>query len=179
MFAQALESLFRHAVPEGGLPLHSRERLRVIGIDLDRPLLPAYPVEAWVAALEVAADALYPEGPRDEAYRALGRRIVRGYTSTLLGRASLSLGRMLGPRRMLERLTQNLRLASNFMEARLTRCGPRDYEVWLNTRVRTPAYYEGFITQALELVGAREVRVRVAEADAAGFTYRVRWEGPE
>ncbi|MCI0569427.1 MAG: DUF2378 family protein, partial [Myxococcaceae bacterium] len=139
MFGQSVEALFFRAFT-GELPRTCRERLRRVGIDLERPLLPAYPIDVWLAALDIAAEELLPELSRESAYREIGRRVVKAYTSTLLGRAGLLLNGVLGPRRMLERMSQTLRLSNNFMEARLRHLGPTDVELWVNTRVRVPSY---------------------------------------
>jgi uncharacterized protein (TIGR02265 family) len=174
MFAHAVEALFGRAF-RGEVSERCRARLRQAGIDLERPLLPAYPIAVWLAALEITVSEVFPELPREEGYRRVGARLLRGYVQTFMGRANFSLLRLLGPVRALERLSAHLRANNNFQETRLTQVGPREFSLWINTAVTEPAYYEGLLQAALEEVGAPCPRVSAGARTDDGCTYRVTW----
>lgn len=177
MFAHAVEALFARAF-RGEVTERCKVRLRLAGLDLDRPLLPAYPIAVWLAALEITVSELLPHLPREDAFREMGARLLRGYVHTLMGRANFSLLRLLGPVRALERLTAHLRANNNFQETRLTQLGPTEWQLWINTAVSEPAYYEGLLQAALEEVGVQNPRVGAGVRTDDGCTYRVTW-GPQ
>jgi uncharacterized protein (TIGR02265 family) len=174
MFAHAVEALFGRAF-RGQVTEPLKARLRQAGVDLDRPLLPAYPIAVWVAALEISVSELFPQLPREEGYRRLGERLLRGYVQTFIGRANFSLLRLLGPVRALERLSSHLRANNNFQETRLTQVGASEWELWINTSVSEPAYYEGLLQAALEEIGTPHPRVGAGQRTDDGCTYRVTW----
>ena len=73
LFSTAVESLYRQAL-KGRLSEVLKLRLRHAGLDLNRPLLPAYPRKVWVRSLELTAEELYPGLEREEAMERLGQR---------------------------------------------------------------------------------------------------------
>ena len=175
VFAHAVEALFTRAFRPGEVSPRCRERLRRVGIDLDRPLLPCYPDSVWLAALEVAVAELFPEQPRDEGYRELGRRLVTGYVETVIGRAILTLARIAGPRRTLLRVQHNLRSATNYVDTRLVEHAVNDFELWVGSHAH-PAYHQGVFEAMLDVIGQRGYDVVPEHVDAEGVTYRIRWE---
>jgi uncharacterized protein (TIGR02265 family) len=174
MFAHTVEALFLRAFA-GEVSERCRERLRQVGIDLERPLLPAYPVATWVAALEVAAAELLPHLTREAAYLQLGRRIVDGYVHTMLGRPLTTLGRLLGPHRVLEGMTHMLRTANNFQLTRLQLPGPEEAQLWVNTRVPVATYYQGLLSSMLERCGVSALEVEPGQSTGDGYRYTIRW----
>ena len=83
LFSTAVESLYRQAL-KGRLSEVLKLRLRHAGLDLNRPLLPAYPRRVWVRALELTAEELYPGLEREEAMARLGASFIEGYAHTLV-----------------------------------------------------------------------------------------------
>ncbi len=67
--------------PEGPF----REQLKAAGYDAARAQ-PGYPIEVWVACLDVTWKARFPTLERHEAWRAIGRAFIEGYLDTLVGR---------------------------------------------------------------------------------------------
>lgn len=174
VFQQAVEGLFKvglrsHRTPE------LEQRLRQVGLDLARPLLPAYPRPVWNQLLRVTAETLWPASSQDVAYRALGRQMILGYMETLVGRALTSLVRMLGPRRMLDRMERNLRSGCNYNLTRVTEVGPAEVLFWVNEPLIPPAYLQGLLEAALEQTGVHALHVEPTVQDAEGCTYRIRW----
>lgn len=172
IFQQTVEGLFRALGPE--LSREVAPRLKQAGID-PANLLPAYPLPTWVAAVEIAAEAVSPGTSREEAVYQLGRRYLDGYAGTLIGRALLSMLKILGPARTLQRMTKNFRTANNYTETRLTEVGPQHYELWCSHVVHAD-YYRGLIEGALERTGATHPSARVAGRPDGGALFQVRWQ---
>lgn len=171
IFAQTLEGLLRALGP---LNEESRDRLRALGVDADRALLPAYPVEQFQAVMDYAAGLVAPGQPADVAMRLLGRRFMDAYKETMVGRALIGAMRVIGPWRTLERLHHKFRTGNNFSDTRLTRLGPTEAELWCN-QVTRPGWYEGLVARGLELAGAKDVTVTLISNDDSGGRFHVKW----
>lgn len=117
VFGQMVEALFTHVL-RGKLDEDTRKRLKIIGIDLERPPHMAYPLQAWFAAINVCAEVLYPNLSREEARYLLGHQLAEGYGRTTLGRSLFTLLRMLGWRGSLSHISRALQLGTNFLSAR-------------------------------------------------------------
>jgi uncharacterized protein (TIGR02265 family) len=174
VFEQTLEALFLRGL-SGQMTSACRARLRQAGLDLDQKLRPAYPFNAWMAFLRITAEELYPELPVDEGCRRLGKAHMAGYRETMLGRAVLSLLRVLGPRRALGRATQNFRSGNNYTESRLVERGPRLFELWMNEVGPYPGFTAGIIEAGLEVAGATDIVIETTEHDGHACTYLISW----
>ncbi len=174
VFEQTLEALFLRAL-NGRLTPECKARLRQAGLDVDRKLQPAYSFEAWMEFVRITAEELFPGEPLEQGIWKLGDAYVEGFRETMLGRAVLSLLRVLGPRRTLARATQNFRAGNNFTETRLTERGPRHFELWMNNVGRYPAFTAGIIHGGLKVAGAKDIQVTVDAYDGRACTYGIRW----
>jgi uncharacterized protein (TIGR02265 family) len=150
--------------------------LDALGIDLSKPLLPAYSVETYAQLIDFIIQQRFPQLPPEEANFELGRAFIQAYTQTLLGRALKGLMRTLGPRRALDRTSRNFRTANNFTDTRLHPLGPTQYELWFNFALR-PGYYRGVVYATLELSGAKQPEVKPhASQELDGVTFLVSWQ---
>jgi uncharacterized protein (TIGR02265 family) len=175
VFQHAVEGLF-HVGLKGRMTPPVQARLKDAGLDLARPLLPAYPRAAWNHFIQISAEGLWPGEPPERAYFALGRQLLLGYSRTLMGGAIIRLLRLIGPRRTLDRMTQNFRSGGNYNRCSATDVGPHEVLFWLNEPLLHPGYVAGILDAVLELVGVTQRDVQVHARDAEGCTYRVRWE---
>lgn len=175
VFQHAVEGLFLVGL-KGRVTPELQARLRSAGLDLSRPLMPAYPRAAWNSFIQITAESLWPEESPERAHHALGRQLLLGYSRTLMGGAILRLLRLIGPRRTLERMTQNFRSGGNYNLCRATAVGPREMLFWMNEPTLHPSYVAGIIDMTLELVGVQQRDIQVQLKDAEGCTYRVTWE---
>jgi uncharacterized protein (TIGR02265 family) len=171
-FAHTIESGFRSL---GGLLTPAlRAKICEMGIDPDKPLLPAYPRAMWEAVLGVIAHELHPAASHDEAHRLVGRRISRGYNETNIGRAVAESRRVRGPEHALKRMRQTLRSGNNYAETRLAQVGERAFELWVNETNGSPGYIQGVLETVMENAGVK-AEVLVQSFDGHAATYLIRW----
>jgi uncharacterized protein (TIGR02265 family) len=175
VFEHTVEGLFRVSLRHR-LSALAWPALREAGLDLSRPLAPAYPYETWKRALEIAVADLYPFLSREEAWRRMGRDVVDGMMRTVMGRAMVGVARLLGPLRSLRRLNSTLRSADNYVESRLTELSSTSCDVWINEVMDQPSYYQGVLEACITLAGGRDVRTRVLSRDGRGAFLHVQWQ---
>ena len=173
MFSSAVEGLLLALGDQ--LDEATRARFKAAGVDLDRKLSPEYPVETWIALVEIACARVAPGVPINDACLRLGRMFFEGYRATFVGRALTTVARILGPQRTLEKMAGSIRTANNFSQVRLTRRAPGDYELWCQP-VTWPGWYQGMFAAALESSGGKHVQVTVLKTDPdRSATFGVSW----
>ncbi len=175
IFAGAVEGLFIKGLGARVTPELSAA-LKDVGLDLSRPLLPAYPRSVWNSAIALAAAQVWPKLDVAEAHVLLGRAIIDGFGQTMLGRALAGITRVLGPMRTLGRMRQNLHTGCNYNEISLTPETPTQVRFWINEPFVHPGYVQGLLQGALLISGARNGTVEVVSRDEQGATYQVRWD---
>ncbi|MBL8912432.1 MAG: DUF2378 family protein [Archangium sp.] len=89
-------------------------KLQAIGLDPTKKTLPAYPAQTSRDAVLLCAKALNPQLSEDDALFALGRRFVERYGESIMGSALAAAARMLGPKRMLNRVAVQFGNANNY-----------------------------------------------------------------
>lgn len=174
VFEQTIEGLFVRGLGTRMTP-RCRARLKELGVDLSGKLLPAYPFSVWMQSLAVAAEEIFPSLPAEQAHQQLGALLIDGYRETFLGRAVLGMIRVLGPRRMLHRATQNFRSGNNYTETRIVDLTPTSLELWMNEVGPYPTFTAGIILAGLRAAGATHPRVELFGHDGHACTYRCAW----
>ncbi|MCA3013348.1 MAG: DUF2378 family protein [Myxococcaceae bacterium] len=173
VFSSTFEALGRALGPR--LDAAARQRFKALGVDYDAPqLMPAYPYEQWVKAMDLGSQLLLPGAPADSRHEAMGRQMVDSYGETLVGKAILAAMRIIGPRRMLERMARNLRSANNYTETKLTVTAAGEHHLWCS-RVSSERFYRGLLHRSVEVAGGRDVSVQFLAHDAGGATFALRW----
>lgn len=177
VFGPTVEGLFVRGLA-GKLTPDVVQRLRAVGLDVEKPLLPAYSRRVINDAVALVAQALYPELPVDEAWYQVGKHVAVGVKNMTLGGATLALLRILGPVRTLHRLARTFRTTNNYMQVRLTERGPGDFELELTPSNAQPRYMQAVIEDMLTYAGAKGLAVEVAQHDAAAerAVYTVRFD---
>jgi uncharacterized protein (TIGR02265 family) len=184
-FDQLMEGLLLHAMKDR-LDGEARRKLRALGVDVDRPLLSAYPLATLLGTLKLCAEVRYPELPREEARYQLGLRALEGFGSTSMGKALFGMARMWGPRRMLSHMTRVLQTGVNHVKAHSRELPGGDVEVRVEVMAEfhaaihplpglDPHFVRGIIAQLVEVCGTRVPVSLVTPVDPSGhsFTYRV------
>ncbi|MCP3136166.1 DUF2378 family protein [Pyxidicoccus xibeiensis] len=174
VFEHTVEGLFVRGLV-GRVTPALRERLKGVGVDLDRKLQPAYGFDTFCSAVRVAARELHPEVPEEVGYGLLGERMVDGYRETVLGRAAFGVIQLLGPRRALGRAQQMFRSGNNYSEIRLADVLPTEVHLWMNEAGTLRYFTQGALLAGLRATGAHQPQVAVQDFSEAHVTYRLTW----
>ncbi len=175
VFSQGFESLFHPEFCKGVTPA-MKEEFKAIGLDIDRKLLPGYPVETWAKTLEICAKHLYPSLPYEDAALELGRGAIDGFMHTIGGKAAFFAMRLIGVARSIERAARTYAVTSNYQQVKLTRLSATSFDFYLNENVAPPEFDMGIVGRTLEELGAKNSTVTLVSRDAEGFTMRLTWD---
>lgn len=173
IYAHTVEGLFYKAV-RARIGPSLKGRLKPLGIDLDGKAADV-PREKWVEALRLTATELFPGVHLDESYRLLGRALIEGYQATLIGKSVVSVLKLLGPARAVQRLEKTLQSGNNYIQARVEQKSPTEFEGWINECNGNTGYVIGVLQAAIEAAGAKEVRVTATSFDGHAATLNIRW----
>lgn len=153
-----------------------RERLAREGLDLARPLKPAYSASLFTRCTALVGQALYPTLGREEVFEQMGRDTVRGFQAMPVGQDVVALGRMLGVRPMLERLGDHLAVGNNFVRTRLTELGPTSVELRVDAAETEHAFVRGLLLAMLPLFDVPDASVDTRYEGPAVSVHRIRWD---
>lgn len=187
VFAAALDGIVRAFGARLSPELHAQSRS--LGVDLLHRQV-AYPVDTFLPVFLLLAETLVPgdEASRPQRLRRFGHEVTVAFAQTGIGMATITMARVVGIRRALQRAGRNIRNTGNYLDAEGLVVDTT--EVHLVTRVLpafhafvkpawgvTELYRVGIIEAFLEQLHARDPRVEVLRRDADGFetTYRVTW----
>jgi uncharacterized protein (TIGR02265 family) len=144
----------------------AHRRFETIGIPMRGPLKPTYPRTIWIEASLYAGQLLSPELNPEQQRVALGKRFVRGYMETIVGRALITAMRLLGPRRSMLRMQRSFNTGNNYSKVVIREVpGALEVDVF---GAPYPEWYEGMIHESLIATGAKEAEVKA-----------IRYEPPE
>lgn len=172
VYEHTVEGLFFKALRSRLTPA-LEQQLKVLGIDVKgKPK--SVPQAQWVRALELAATALF-EGSTDERFRQLGHAVMLRYEETVMGKAVITVMRLMGPKRILGRINSTLRSGNNFIEASLSHTGPNSCEGTVNECNGNPHYIAGVLEQGLLIAGAKSPQVLVSEFNGHSARFQISW----
>jgi uncharacterized protein (TIGR02265 family) len=176
VFDQAVDGLFLRGHGDKLTPAMKAE-LKVLGVDLDKKLLPAYPLKTINAATEVMRRHVYAHLADDaEAYRVMGEAILDGYFDTVLGRAMANLLRVIGFRKAIDRMPRNLASGNNYQVAALNWLGPNEVELLVEESQPHPALNLGVFDRAFRhWFKAPGFEISVVRVHPPGATYLMKW----
>ena len=177
IYAVAVEAFFQRALA-GRLDPATRAKLRDAGIAVDEPLLSVYPAEVFHRAVAIAAAAVHPGLPPDEAQYRAGRDHIDAFVQSYPGKMMAALARQIEPRTILEYTATFIRLGNNFTESRTRALAANRVEVWMNDVGEVPGWYRGIVQRGLEQANVKGVEVRIVSGPPPpSATYDVSWEG--
>ncbi|WP_368670410.1 TIGR02265 family protein [Myxococcus sp. AM011] len=174
VYVQVVEGLIQHGL-QGRISPRLKTRLSQVGLDVDRPLLPAYSVLMWQQCLRVIAEETWPGMSLEESFRRLAAAHVEGYGRTLIGRAVYGVMRLLGPRRLVQRMPQTLRGTDNYTEVELVEKGPTTYEMRMNSVLDCPGYSESLFEHMIRVGGGESPQVTTLSVEDGHTTYLLTW----
>lgn len=149
--------------------------LRSEGLDVEKPLLPAYPADVYVRCLKHVARGLWPELTEAEGLQRLGERAVLGLNSNFLGKALVTLMRTIGLRRAVLRIDRAFRNSNNYTRVEAKALSPTSVEFIFNTTGGMPTYFEGVFVAIVPVLGGREARVTHGPLDGERHRYELSW----
>ena len=174
VFQSSIEGLFVQGIGDRLTPALKAE-LKALGLDLDRKLPPAVTRLVWYASIDAVVRHLYAELPRDEAHRALGRRMMEGIENTLFGRTMLPAVKLLGPRRLLKRVPSNMKSSNNFSIGVMTELAPTSMRLEVDDVGDAPHIFRGSLERMVIWAGGKDVVVTVEAPKLPAATYLVNW----
>ncbi len=173
VFEQALEGLFIRGL-RGQINEGLKQKLIPEGLNLNKPLLPAYPFTTWMRCLRLTAESLHPSIPLEEGMFRLGEAMIHGYGETLVGRAILKMAAILGPRRTLMRASHSFRSGNNYTETKIIESSATTARLWMNEVGEHPTFTAGIIHAALRTSGVSP-QITVESHNAQGCVFLCRW----
>lgn len=176
VFSPSVEALLIRGVGEQ-LTDEMREQVREMGIDLSRPLLPAYSTGVWNRVVDHIAVSLHPDRPMAEAQYALGQSTVYGFERTTLGKAMVAVSKLIGPRRALLRFAGSSRSSNNYSSMEAREISPNEIEMIANPFEGDPEYVRGCLCALIDLTGGKNGDVEVISHDREQerLVLRARW----
>ncbi|MBE2250604.1 MAG: DUF2378 family protein [Myxococcus sp.] len=182
VFATAFDGLSRAFV----LAAPTKRRLLALGVDFGA-LEASYPLATFLAALDVVATSLDHLGTPLTRYRLLGRAYVSGWVQTTSGKATMTVGRLLGPKRMMMRMQATFATSANYVKTEVTPQPPKALELIVKTADefvpnlpseagRLIDYRHGLLEGIVEQYGVKD-HVDVVERDDVRLMarYLVKW----
>ena len=103
VFSHTIEVLFRKVLSPHVTPA-IEAKLKTVGIDLSKPLDPAYPLRIFDAAIEVVAVEGMSHLDKRAALRKIGELQVDSFVQTFIGKATFQFLKQLSRERFLNRL---------------------------------------------------------------------------
>jgi uncharacterized protein (TIGR02265 family) len=178
IYAVAVEAFFLRAMA-GRLDTAAKARLREAGIAVDQPLLSVYPAAVFHRGVTIAAEAVHPGAPPEEARFRVGRDHIDAFVESYPGKMMAALARQIDPRTILEYTATFIRLGNNFTETRARTLAPTRVEVWMNDAGDVPGFYRGILHRGLEVAAVKGVSVAIVAPGAAppAATFDVSWQG--
>lgn len=174
-FARTIEGLFQKGLA-AELDAALMAKLKVAGLDLNRPLLPGYPAADFHRWVQIAATHIHPHLPVDEAVRLVGRRSVPGLEDTLIGRALSSGLKLIGPRRAMERVQRIFRNNGNYQEVKVISMHEHGGRLAITDVFGLPTYYQGIFEAAAPLIGAKNAKITLAASPPPSATLDISWD---
>ncbi|MBL8957262.1 MAG: DUF2378 family protein [Myxococcaceae bacterium] len=174
VFDTSLDGLFHRAL-SGRITPELRTELKGLGIDLGKKLPPAVSRETWYRALDLSARACFPSVDARAALRELGVQMMKGIEETFFGKTMAPVVRMLGPRRILERVPKNMKSANNFAEGSVIRLEEHAMQLDVNDVGDAPEVMQGSLEQIVRWAGAKTVDVTFTFEQPPAARFIVRW----
>lgn len=172
VYEHTVEGLFFKALTSRITPSLAAQ-LKELGIDV-RGKPRSVPHQQWVQALKLASELF--EGPEDERFRQLGQAVMLRHEETVMGRAVITVMRMMGPKRVLGKINTTLRSGNNYIQASLAPTSATSWEGQVNECNGNPHYIAGVVEQGLRISGAKSPQVLVSGFDGHSATFQISWE---
>lgn len=174
VYRHSVEALIKRVLePRGALTPGFTSTLRDLGVDPGKPR--DLDLATWTKLLQTCASQLFPGQAEPDALTSLGRALLDGFTSTLVGQGALLVGKLAGPRRSLQKLAEFWKSANSIYVVTTEEKGPTHFEVRINVGGPLRYYNRGILLGALEKVNVKTGHVELHEQPGGGDLYVVTW----
>lgn len=176
VFGHTVRVLVEHVLtPRGLLDPAMRAEFEALGIDPERPR--DLPSSRWWRLLHAVSSRVTPGVPAEAAMERLGELLVAGFAETFLGRSSLLVLKLVGPRRTLRRLTEQFRTTNDGLSVLARELSDTSAELSLRMPGGVPSagHFLGVIREGMRRVGASHAEVELLSSDELETRYLVRW----
>jgi uncharacterized protein (TIGR02265 family) len=172
IFGSSIEALLKAA--QGSIKPETEKRLGELRMNFKKPVDPAYPAEHWASAVRLIAADLFPGDSAEEQHKKLGGKTVRQFADTFMGKAMFSAAKVMGVKRSLQRMTNNLRTGANFIETRLTTLDENTHELWISDVSEVPGFYAGLIEAGSDFISGWTDQMTIKGREGAACTYTLK-----
>ncbi|MFZ5443499.1 MAG: DUF2378 family protein [Myxococcota bacterium] len=170
VFSSSVEPLLK-VTPWDRLSSATRQQLAAMRISPSHKLEPAYPAQDWAKAVKLISGELFRGLEPDVQHRELGQATVQQFTEGFLGKAMFTAARLVGARRVLERMSHNLRSGANYLDAKLTVVDERSWELWLSDVTDVPGFYAGILSAGVGKLEGWPDRIEIKQRDGDACWY--------
>jgi len=174
VYEHSIEGMYLKGHPQALTP-QVKAALKAVGIDLDAKLKSVYPAELVNEASRVFRRLAYAHEPDDmKAYKAMGVATVDGYFNTTLGKAATAVLRLVGFKRLIDRLPQAMSGGSNYTFVNVTWKGPTEAHVLVSDVEPHPGINLGVLERGLGYwFKGKDVAVTLLEHTPPSAMYRI------
>jgi uncharacterized protein (TIGR02265 family) len=136
----------------------------------------SYSIREYLRTAWNAADRLEPKlGSIDAVWHELGRRTVRGFLSSVLGRAIFAIaGR--DPHKVVSAGPAGYRAAVSYGERKVEWLGERHARLVFKRDFMPPRFHRGVVLTALESTDAKNPRVDAKDTGFLDSVYEITWD---
>lgn len=150
-----------------------KEQLATVGIDVSGPMTDSYPRAVWYRAVDLTAQALFPNTPRENQLRRLGVHVINSLQSRHILRGPwLSMARLMGPRRVLKQAMDFLDRSP--VKLTIKELSKREFEVSADD-AEQPEFLAGLLEAAIEVLGGSQPKVLVQRISDGVSIFRASW----
>lgn len=150
-----------------------KEQLAAAGIDVSGPMEANYPRPVWYRAVELTADALFPNMARESQIRRLGVHVIHSLQSRHILRGPwLSMARLMGPRRVLKQAMDFLDRSP--VKLTIKELSKREFEIAADD-AEQPEFLAGLLEAAIEILGGSQPKVSVQKISDGASVFRASW----
>jgi uncharacterized protein (TIGR02265 family) len=136
----------------------------------------AYPITEYLEIAWKVVDQLEGAcGGVDRTFERLGRRTIRDFYSSLLGRTIFTLTGK-DPRKLVSNAPPGYKSAVSYGDRSVQWLGERHGRIVMKRDFLVPAFHRGVILEGLEWVGAKGVKVDARATGLLDAEYDVSWE---
>ena len=171
VFGSSVEGQLRALGPE--ISPEVKSQLINLGVNPDK-ILPGYSVPVYAKLIDFVGAQRFPELEGTERDRALGREFIIGFGNTLVGKATLAMGKVLGPMRATLRLTRTMRSVNNYSVSEAIPINSNSVNVWCHPVLR-PWYYVGVFEQAGQQMHSPSYTVALQKLEGERADFLISW----